>query len=340
MVNKHIQKLDGWPCCLLEVAICHTFFGAKQWVEPLPLTTQIFLLKNLKNERISRNDCQMRSVQNLFIPLLVDYRGLHYPIHWGLSQYHNSLKRMRFRVVEHCFFMFVPVLGWDAKECLAEAVEPSAPGLRASEWDDSHSCVRKWCPAAMTFHGELAWHWLSFTSFEAQYPKQRLGVQDIVIFVILNCNYIAYIYHFKHVIPMWYYICYTQIYADLCQISSIFHPTCAAWPAWAGQYLWAAGCGGEWDPQLVAFPDGSHARPWRQDGFVFSVVNIAIWKMDARKIDGKFWPFPFFSKMRIWAMNCSFEIHEISPGKNDFMGIFFHSPEDTRHRRQLFLVAG
>ena len=194
MVNKHIQKLDGWPCCLLEVAICHTFFGAKQWVEPLPLTTQIFLLKNLKNERISRNDCQMRSVQNLFIPLLVDYRGLHYPIHWGLSQYHNSLKRMRFRVVEHCFFMFVPVLGWDAKECLAEAVEPSAPGLRASEWDDSHSCVRKWCPAAMTFHGELAWHWLSFTSFEAQYPKQRLGVQDIVIFVILNCNYIAYIY--------------------------------------------------------------------------------------------------------------------------------------------------
>ena len=180
---------------MVEVAICHTFFGAKQWVEPLPLTTQIFLLKNLKNERISRNDCQMRSVQNLFIPLLVDYRGLHYPIHWGLSQYHNSLKRMRFRVVEHCFFMFVPVLGCDAKECLAEAVEPSAPGLRASEWDDSHSCVRKWCPAAMTFHGELAWHWLSFTSFEAQYPKQRLGgVQDIVIFVILNCNYIAYIY--------------------------------------------------------------------------------------------------------------------------------------------------
>ena len=176
------------------------------------------------------------------------------------------------------------------------------------------------------------------------------GVQDIVIFVILNCNYIAYIYnidiclyifYFKHVIPMWYYICYIDIrrflpdFMDLpsylCSLASLGRSvSLSRWMRWR---MRPAAGGVPWRQPCEALTTG-----WS----FFSVVNIANYGrwMPGRLME-HFENVPFvFSKMRIWAMNCSFEIHEISPGKNDFMGIFFHSPEDTRHRRQLFLVAG
>ena len=177
---------------MVEVAICHTFFGAKQWVEPLPLTTQIFLLKNLKNERISRNDCQMRSVQNLFIPLLVDYRGLHYPIHWGLSQYHNSLKRMRFRVTAFsCLFQCwdaMPRNVWQRLLNLQRPVyAPQNEMTRTAAWESG--VLQPW-------HSTVNWHGIDcpLLPLKLNIQSKGWGVQDIVIFVILNCNYIAYIY--------------------------------------------------------------------------------------------------------------------------------------------------